>query len=211
MDSAGLLIYIFIQGITPGPSNFMSFYTSATYGLKGALRFLSGTITGFTAKMLLCGLLNLLLAATVPQLIPYLKWVGAAYLLYLAVHIVYAGWKEERAKKAAAQQGVQQEEQLAPPQKGVSATFLGGILLQVLNIKSWLLCLTIFSVYIMPYTMQMGVLLLWSLISVAIMVFSTMVWALGGQAIKTVYAKYRLWFDLLMAAVILYCAVKAVL
>lgn len=211
MDSAGLFIYIFIQGITPGPSNLMSFYTAATYGLKGASRFLGGTVAGFTAKMLLCGLLNLLLAAVVPQLFPYLKWVGAAYLVYLAVHIVHAGWKEERARKAAAQQGQEEAPLAGPPQKGVSATFLGGILLQVLNIKSWLLCLTIFSVYIMPYTMQMQVLLLWTLISVAIMVFSTMVWALGGQVIKAVYAKYRLWFDLLMAAVILYCAVKAVL
>lgn len=230
MDSVGLFIYIAIQGFTPGPSNFMSFYTSASYGIKGAAGYLSGTITGFGLKTLLCGLLNLMLAAYVPQVMPYLKWIGAAYLLYLAFHIVHAGYKERHAhavptpgvpitpdepscipNEAQSPQNAGEEMMDSMSQKGISATFMGGILLQVLNIKSWLLCLTIFSVYIMPYTTSIGVMLLWALISLGIMITSTATWAFSGNAIKRVYTQYRMLFDIVMALLLVYCAVGAVL
>lgn len=233
MDIAGLFIYIAIQGITPGPSNFMAFYTSATYGMKGAMGYLTGTVTGFGVKMLLCGLLNFVLAAYVPQVMPILKWIGAAYLLYLAFHIVQAGWEERHAaasklanQPAAASatvdsaadapaEPIQEPDNMADSvsamsQKGISATFTGGILLQVLNIKSWLMCLSVFSVYIMPYTMRIGVMLLWTLITLCVMITCTATWSFFGNAIKRVYVKYRMAFDIVMALLLVYCAVTAV-
>lgn len=193
MDISALLIYVLIQGITPGPSNFMALYTSATLGIRGAGGYLLGTSSGFFVKMLLCGLLNIALASLVPGLVPILKWVGAAYLVYLAVSIFLSGKKEQQEKPM------------------VAATFMGGILLQVLNMKSWIMGLTLFSLYVVPYTTKMLDILFWSIVTLAIMFSCTMIWAVFGNSIKNVYAKYRLPLSIGMALLLLYSAVKAVL
>ncbi len=193
MDISALLIYVLIQGITPGPSNFMALYTSATLGIRGARGYLFGTMSGFFVKMLLCGLLNIALASLVPGLVPILKWVGAAYLVYLAVSIFLSGKKEQ------------------PEKPMVAATFMGGILLQALNMKSWIMGLTLFSLYVVPYTTKMLDILFWSVITLAIMFSCTLIWAVFGNSIKNVYAKYRLPLSIGMSLLLLYSAVKAVL
>lgn len=204
MNVQALLIYLFVQGITPGPSNFMSLYTAATYGFAGGRGFRLGSATGFTVKMLLCGLLNILLATVVPTLVPYLKWIGAAYLLYLAAHILFSGLKARKSQKES-------ENGAGEQKKNVSATFPGGIMLQVLNIKSWLMGLTAFSVYIVPFTTAAKDLLLWSGVMLLVMYTCTLIWSLFGSAIQRIYAKYRLPFDILFALALLYSAIMAVL
>jgi len=197
MDASAALIYLFTQGITPGPSNFMSMYSSARYGLRGAKGYLIGTNLGYLIKSLLCGVLAIVLAAILPAVIPYLKWLGAAYLLYLAVHILLSS-----RKKAAAPEG---------ESSAGGASFMSGILLQCLNMKSWMCCLTLFTVYVIPYDQSLGAVLTWTGIAMVIMLFSTAVWAVGGHAIQRVYARYEFPFNLLMALLLVYCAVTAVL
>lgn len=193
MDVSALLIYLMVQGITPGPSNLMSLYTSAALGFRGARGYRIGTMTGFMVKILLCGLLNMMLAAVVPGLVPYLKWVGAAYLLYLAAHILFAGKNQQQA------------------QQNIAATFWGGILLQVLNIKSWVMGLTMFSLYIIPFTTAIQDILFWTLVTFPIMLVCTLIWSLFGNAIKRIYEEHRLALSIVMAALLLYSAVSAVL
>ena len=85
MNYAPMLVYVLVACITPGPNNIMAMYLSAHYGFKGARKFMIGSSTGFTIKMLLCGGLNLVLAEAIPAAVPYVKWIGAAYMLYLAL------------------------------------------------------------------------------------------------------------------------------
>ncbi len=194
MNASALLIYMVIQLITPGPSNFMAMFSAARYGLKGAKGYLLGTSTGYAIKTLLCGVLSLALALVLPQVVPYLKWVGGAYFVYLAIHILLDGRKP-----------------LSDEEGEGSSTFMSGILLQCLNMKSWIFCLSMFSVYITPYTTDIGTLLLWGFISVMVMVPCTLAYAVFGSAIKKVYNKYRWPCSIVMAAALLYCAVMAVL
>ncbi len=232
MNVFGLLTYVCIQGITPGPSNFMSFYSSATYGIRGAKGYLFGTCAGFFVKMLLCGLLDLTLAAYVPQLVPYLKWFGAAYLVYLALHIIWPDIKSLLAKRKASADSaaaVPADGQAdvgstdvgntdtpvpandALPTQGITTKFSGGILLQVMNIKSWLMGLTLYSVYIIPYSTNVGPIFFWTVIVLFIMILCTLTWASFGNAIKRIYATYRLPFDIVMTLLLLYSAVTAAL
>ena len=135
MNIPGFLVYCAIMAVTPGPNNLMSLYLGARGGWHGFWSFFGGSMTGLGVKCVLCGLLNVLLAEKVPVLVPYLKWLGAAYMLYLAFCMV----------KSGVQSGEDEE-------KSGEGTFRSGVLLQVLNVKSWVAALSIFSVYVIPFT-----------------------------------------------------------
>lgn len=96
MNYASLMLYIVITCITPGPNNIMCMYLGAHCGLRGARKFMTASIAMFFIKMLLCGILNVALADVLPEIVPYLKWLGAAYMLYLAIHILMDGFKKSR-------------------------------------------------------------------------------------------------------------------
>lgn len=135
MNIPGFLVYCAIMAVTPGPNNLMSLYLGARGGWRGFWSFFGGSMTGLGVKCVLCGLLNVLLAEKVPALVPYLKWLGAAYMLYLAFCMVKSGVRS----------GEDEE-------KSGEGTFRSGVLLQVLNVKSWVAALSIFSVYVIPFT-----------------------------------------------------------
>lgn len=199
MDYAGLFIYILVGAITPGPNNFMCLYLGARHGLSGARRFLTGSMGSVFVKMLLCGLLNLALASFIPGIVPYMKWLGAGYMLYLGVHILLSGIRESKAAP----------QEQAPSREG--ASYRDGILLQLLNIKSWIYALSIFSIYVVPYSAHFSSILLWSAAAMLVLIPSSLLWVLFGTIIKSLYAKYRLPCDIVMCLSLVYCAVTAVL
>jgi len=206
MDIAGMMIYMVVGGITPGPNNIMAMYLGARGGFAGAKRFIIGSMGSVCVKMLLCGLLNLALAAVIPGLVPYLKWLGAAYMLYLGLHILHAGVKETRARREEAQSGEAQE---APGK--ASSSYRDGILLQLLNIKSWVYALSIFSIYVVPYTRAVSAIAVWSLVATAVLLVCTLLWTFFGAAISRLYETYRLPCDIVMCLSLVYCAVTALL
>lgn len=193
MNFSSLMIYTFVNLITPGPNNIMSMYAAAQQGLKGAKGFLFGAVSGYSAKMLLCGLLNMVLSSVIPGIMPYARFVGAAYLLYLAIAIVWPKKNKPGEQTAKA------------------ATFSSGILMQCLNVKSWVFGLTYFTVYVTPFGTAFPTILIFSLLSVAVMVACTLCWALFGSAMKRFYARYGLIFNIVMAALLIYCAVTILL
>ena len=133
MNYAPLMLYIVITCITPGPNNIMCMYLGAHCGLRGARKFMTASIAMFFIKMLLCGILNVALADVLPEIVPYLKWLGAAYMLYLAIHILMDGF---RKKQDNVDEAVQTGE----------SGYKRGVLLQVLNVKSWMGGLSVFSI-----------------------------------------------------------------
>ena len=95
-----------------------SMHHIAAYGL---------TVVGMAVLALICGGLNVLLAKWLPAASVYLKWLGAAYMLYLAFGMVRSGLKPA-----------------GDDQRSGEGSFQSGILLQVLNVKSWVAALSIF-------------------------------------------------------------------
>lgn len=87
MNYAPLLLYIVITCITPGPNNIMCMYLGAHCGLRGARKFMTASIAMFFIKMLLCGILNVALADVLPEIVPYLKWLGGGiYAVFSHTH-----------------------------------------------------------------------------------------------------------------------------
>ena len=195
MNISSMLVYMIVTAITPGPNNLMCLYLGATVRLKGARNFLFGSMTGLFVKMLLCGVLNVVLAELVPALVPYLKWIGAAYMLYLGFIMAREGFKKDDEAE----------------DRKDGSTFMSGILLQCLNIKSWVSSLSIYSVYIVPYTTSLSAVVFASFAYLAFIIASSLIWCLFGQAIQKIYAKWKLPLSILMGLSLVFCAVTAVM
>ena len=193
MDWAAMLLYIAVSSVTPGPNNLMSLYLGAHYGLGGARKFIVGSMGAVLVKLLLCGALNLMLAAVIPALVPYLKWLGALYMLYLAFVMLRSGFRAQEEEK----------------EHGGESTYLSGILLQCLNIKSWVFALSVFSTFVVPYTTSLRVMLTVVLVSLALLIASTLLWTVCGSVLRRVYNEHRKVFSALCAASLVYCAITA--
>ena len=189
------LIYISIQSITPGPSNLTSLYFGGTLGLKGSKKFLISDIGCFFLKILLCGLLNVALAERIPGIVKYIKWVGMAYMLYLAFKMIRSGWEKDS---------------IISGQKKES-TYLTGIVLQLLNVKSWLAALTLFAVYVIPVNSELKYIVLWSVLFTIVMIISTFLWLFFGTAMKETISRYKKAFGIIMGLGLIYCAVNVAL
>ena len=192
---SALLVYLFIQSITPGPNNLTCLYLGGKYGLGGAKKFMIASMAGLFTKSLLCGGLNLVLSEIMPSVVSVLKWLGAAYMLYLAYLMIRSGWEDEMSLSG------QQTE----------STYRSGVILQLLNAKSWIASISAFAVYVIPVSAKFST-VFW--VSVAFLIFaviSSLIWALFGTALKTLIDRYKKPFGIIMGASLVYCAVTAVL
>ena len=194
IDFPAMILYLAATAFTPGPNNLMCMYLGANYGLKGSRKFIVSSMGSVFVKALLCGLLNVALAAVIPSIVPVLKWAGAAYMLYLAWTMLKSGMNREEAAE----------------KKGES-TYSAGILLQILNMKSWVSALSLFSVYVVPHTTALWAIFAGSGIMLGLLIAASLSWCLFGRAIKKVYHQYKLPLSIVMALSLVYCAVTAVL
>ena len=124
-EFSALLVLATATSFTPGPNTTLSTALAANFGLRRALRFIVAVPVGW-------GLLFTLCAAGVGALVvavPVLRWAillgGTAYLLWLARRL----W------------GSQSMAQADPARLNVG--FWQGVGLQFLNIKAWMLALSI--------------------------------------------------------------------
>ena len=190
---SALTVYMLVTMFTPGPNNLNMMYIGARSGLRGTRKFLTASGLSLLIKCLLCGALNVALASLIPSLIVYLKWLGAAYMLYLAFVMGRSGWQEE---KAGAEKG---------------SSYSSGVILQLLNMKSWVSCLSLFAVYVIPYSRSLPLIIALSVLYFFIMLAASVTWGLFGSALRRFVSRYRKPFGLVMAASLVYCAVTALL
>jgi threonine/homoserine/homoserine lactone efflux protein len=124
-ELTALLILSTAASFTPGPNTTLSTALAANQGLRSALRFILAVPVGWGLLLGLCmaGLGHLVLA------IPALRWVitisGTLYLLWMA----YRLWGTRELSNA-------NEDRL-------TITFFQGVGVQFLNIKAWMLALSI--------------------------------------------------------------------
>lgn len=120
-----LLVFVCAMSFSPGPNTTLSAALAVNHGLQRALRFCLAVPTGWILLMLGCGLGVGALVDGVPALRWSIKAAGVAYLSWLA-------WKLARTT------------QLSPMQaRRLEVSFFQGVGLQFINIKAWMLALTI--------------------------------------------------------------------
>src|SRR5258706_5006669 len=87
-----LLSFILISTFTPGPSNIASASMGVLHGYKNTLNYQVGLAAGVFFVMLLSGWVSTTLLQIVPALEPALRYIGAAYMLYLAFGVLKSGY-----------------------------------------------------------------------------------------------------------------------
>jgi len=86
-----LILFCFVSGVTPGPNNVMLMSSGVNFGFRRTLPHLLGVALGFALMVALIGLGLDAIFARVPQLLPIMRWAGAAYMLWLAWRIANSG------------------------------------------------------------------------------------------------------------------------
>jgi threonine/homoserine/homoserine lactone efflux protein len=158
---------------TPGPNNIMLLSSGLNYGFRRTLPHIAGITLGFSFLVLVVGLGMGAVFASYPLLQSVLKYLGAAYLLYLAVVIALA-------KPAGAEK----------QESGRPMTFMGAALFQWVNVKGWVIVAGTITAYaaIAPYPWNMIVL---ALLSLLVGLTSSSTWALFGSAMQPIVSSPR--------------------
>ncbi len=113
--------------ITPGPGVLSTAGVGAAYGARPGFAYIAGLCCGTNVAngLVISGLAAILLS--VPALRTVLVWLSAAYLLYLALKIALAGSK------------------LAFISPDTAPGFFGGLILNCLNPKAYVVASTLFN------------------------------------------------------------------
>ena len=186
-----LILFLVIQSITPGPNNLTCLYLGASYGFRGARSYLFSSLFFLFLKALLCGFLNMALASTIPNMVQYLKWLGAAFMLYLAWMMMCSGWKAHNNYSIRSESGIR-----------------SGALLQLLNVKSWVGTLSTFGVYVIPYDTRLHSIIIVSCILVLIVFLASMIWLFFGKALHSLISRHKKVFGIVMGLSLVYCAIS---
>ncbi len=186
-----LLVFCTAMSFSPGPNTTLSTALAANLGLKRALRFCLAVPTGWTLLMIGSGLGLGALVLGMPALRWAVKIAGVAYMLWLA-------WKLARASQLA-QVDVSRLE----------VTFWQGVGLQFVNIKAWMLALTLTAGWVInaggqPSTNPGERLAIICAVMAVYAFTSNFVYALAGSLLRQWLAQGRrlLWFNRLLALVL---------
>ena len=91
IDPMPFATYSFVMSITPGPNNVMLTASGATFGFRKTIPHILGVLGGFSLVLfLVCAGLDAVFTRW-PAIQTVLRWVGAAYLVYLGWRILLSG------------------------------------------------------------------------------------------------------------------------
>ncbi|MBU4611218.1 LysE family translocator [Achromobacter sp. GG226] len=86
-----LIAFTFTMSVTPGPNNVMLTASGVNFGFRRTVPHMVGISTGVVIMVLAIGMGLGTVFQTWPQVHIVMKYLGAAYLLYLAWRIAVAG------------------------------------------------------------------------------------------------------------------------
>src|SRR5262245_43419964 len=87
-----VISYVLISTFTPGPSNISSASLAVLHGYKNTLKYQLGLAAGVFLLMLLSGSLATTILRFFPAFEPIMRYIGAAYILYLAFGILKSSY-----------------------------------------------------------------------------------------------------------------------
>lgn len=179
------LIFTVINAFTPGPGNILALNTVTNYGWKKGRPLFFGIFAGYLVVQMLCSIFVFGVSTFLPTVLGFMKYIGAAYILWLAFHIAVG--KPEAAGEEK------------------SASFIKGFLLQFVNVKIYLLGITALTGYVTDYSTSFGVLLLFGMVIAAIGIVATSTWVGLGLLIQKVYLKHYRVINIILALTLLEC------
>lgn len=186
------LVYCYVGAITPGPANLCSLSAALRYGRGPALKQWRGLFFGFFLVSMGAVAVTYGLGTVLNDYVGYLAWVGAAYLLWMAWHMLRSAGVTAGADDPA------------------YPSFRNGLLVQLTNVKIMVFCLTALTGYVLPYTRSFPTLLAVGLFLPFTGPIANLVWLFAGASMQKLFARYRRTVDLVMALSLALCAVSLV-
>ncbi len=182
-EFTALLLMATAASFTPGPNTTLSTAIAANRGLRGAMRFVCAVPIGWGLLFLACALgVGALIVA-----VPALRWavlgLGLGYMLWLASKLARSGTLSQADERK------------------LDVTFGQGVLLQFLNIKAWMLALSVVAGWIAGRPDAAGRIVLVVPVMVAFGFASNFTYAMVGSLLRHWLAQGNrlLWFNRLMA------------
>jgi threonine/homoserine/homoserine lactone efflux protein len=186
-EFAALLMLGLATSFSPGPNTTLSTALAANRGLRGALHFVVAVPIGWGLLFGLCALGLGALVVALPLLGQVVKWGGILYLLWLAHKL----WRSGTLS------GLESAH--------LDVTFGQGILLQFLNIKAWMLALSVVAGWLAGREDWQARFAITLPVMLSLAFFSNLSYALMGALLRQWLAvgSRLLWFNRGMAMVLL--------
>lgn len=160
-------VFALVGAITPGPVNIIATSSGATFGFLRTIPHVLGATVSYTLIVYLVGTGLHQLLQNVPAFTETLRYLGSAFLLYMAYKIATANSASNSSESSS-----------IPP------SFIEGALCQSLNPKAWLVSMSGVSVFVLSQSSTDFYLLAYCLISFVLCFIGVATWAVAGHMIK---------------------------
>lgn len=183
MEVIALALFVLSTSGTPGPNNIMLLSSGVNFGVKKSLPHIFGINLGFPIMVIAVGLGLAAMFQQLPMLYTLMKFIGIAYLLYLAFKI------------ATTPVTAKAKEQASP------ISFIQAAAFQWVNPKAWIMAI---SAIVAFSTTQESSIFEVAAIAAAYMIFGlpcSFAWLFAGAGLKGVLENpiFLTWFNRLMA------------
>jgi threonine/homoserine/homoserine lactone efflux protein len=165
---SAFVIFALVMAFTPGPNNIMLLSSGVTYGFRRTVPHMLGVSFGFAFMVGAVGFGLATVFIAYPVLQSVLKYLGAAYLIYLAVVIAMSGSTKPEESRS-----------------GRPMSFWGAALFQWVNAKGWVMVIGTITAYAAIATFPWNIAIQTAL-SLAMGIVSTSIWTLFGSALRPV-------------------------
>ncbi len=182
---SNFLIYCLINSFTPGPGNILALNTVTNYGIKKGKKLYFGIFTGYYAVQIICAFVVYGVSTLLPNVITVMKYIGAAYILWLAIHIAISKPDIDNAQK--------------------TPSFIKGFMLQFINVKIYLFGITALTGYIVEYKSDLASLLFFEILIATIGSIATIIWIGMGKLLQSFYQKHFRIINIILALTLLEC------
>lgn len=176
---ASFAVFAASQVGTPGPANMALMATGARFGFRAALPFVAGVALGKQLVIWPVGFGLMELAARAPWVFEMLKYLSAAYIIWLA-------WKVANMRLGTGQAG------------GAVPGFAAGMMVHPLNPKAWAMIVGGFTAFVAPGTPSLEATAVIAAVLLGCQLLLHPVWTLAGDGIARTVANtpaepYLMW------------------
>ena len=186
-----LLLYILSVGYTPGPANIFSLSCSLRYGHRKSMRLWYGLLAGFTIAATTVVIICWAVGPAIADYVKWIKYIGAAYILYLA-------WTIFRSRG-----------DIEP--KGGECNFHTGMIVQLTNAKMIVFDFMAVGMFVMPYSHRLVDYLDFVFLLLLAGPGGNLAWIMAGGFLNRIFQRYRLQVDIVLSLLLVACAVIIVL
>lgn len=182
-----LVMFAAVMSFTPGPNNLMVLASGVHFGLRRTLPHLSGISAGVAALLLAVGFGLHEVLLRWPAIFTAVKYVGAAYLLWLAFQIARSGPIGEAGAEGKAR----------------PMSFIEAAAFQWINPKAWVMGVGAMATYTVEAHYALTVVVIAATFA-AICFPATGIWTVFGVGLRRFLADPRMAraFNLAMAALL---------